>query len=135
ALEVARFLEGHPKVDRVSYPGLESFPQRDLARRQMIDFDGSFAPSNMVYFVVRGGGKAASKLVNHCARHAYTITLAVSLGQIRTLIEKPTGMTHSALPPAVQRTGHLSPGGVRLSVGIEDAGDIIHDLREALKSC
>jgi cystathionine beta-lyase/cystathionine gamma-synthase len=135
ALEVARFLEGHSKVERVSYPGLESFPQRDLARRQMTDFDGSFAPSNMVYFVVRGGGKAASRLVNHCSKHAYTITLAVSLGQIRTLIEKPTGMTHSALPAAVQRTGHLSPGGVRLSVGIEDAGDIIHDLREALKSC
>jgi len=133
ALEVARFLEGHEKVERVSYPGLESFPQRDLARRQMIDFDGSFAPSNMIYFVVRGGGKASSRMVNHCSRHAYTITLAVSLGQIRTLIEKPTGMTHSALPAAAQREGHLSPGGVRLSVGIEDAGDIIRDLREALK--
>ena len=54
---------------------------------------------------------------------------------IRTLIEKPTGMTHSALPPAVQKAGHLSPGGVRLSIGIEDPGDIIHDLREALKRC
>ncbi len=135
ALEVARFLEGHPKVARVAYPGLESFPQRDLARRQMTDFDGTFAPSNMIYFVVRGGGRAASRLVNHCAKHAYTITLAVSLGQIRTLIEKPTGMTHSALPPAVRRAGHLSPGGVRVSVGIEDASDIIHDLREALKTC
>jgi cystathionine beta-lyase/cystathionine gamma-synthase len=135
ALEVARFLEGHAKVSQVSYPGLESFPQKALARRQMTDFDGSFAPSNMIYFVVNGGDKAASRLVNHCSRHAYTITLAVSLGQIRTLIEKPTGMTHSALPAAVQRAGHLSPGGVRLSVGIEDAGDIIHDLREALKKC
>jgi cystathionine beta-lyase/cystathionine gamma-synthase len=134
ALEIARFLEGHPKVERVSYPGLESFGQRDLARRQMTDFDGTFAPSNMVYFVLKRGDKAASRLVNHCSRHAYTITLAVSLGQIRTLIEKPTGMTHAALPPAVQRAGHLSPGGVRLSVGIEDAGDIIHDLREALKT-
>jgi cystathionine beta-lyase/cystathionine gamma-synthase len=135
ALELARFLEGHPKVARVAYPGLESFPQRELARRQMTDFDGTFAPSNMIYFVLRGGDKAASRLVNHCSRHAYTITLAVSLGQIRTLIEKPTGMTHSALPPAVRRAGHLSPGGVRLSAGIEDAGDIIHDLREALKRC
>jgi cystathionine beta-lyase/cystathionine gamma-synthase len=135
ALEVSRFLEDHPKVERVSYPGLESFPQRELARRQMTDFDGNFAPSNMVYFVVKGGGKASSRLVNHCSKHAYTITLAVSLGQIRTLIEKPTGMTHSALPAAVQRAGHLSPGGVRLSIGIEDAGDIIHDLREALKTC
>jgi cystathionine beta-lyase/cystathionine gamma-synthase len=135
ALEVARFLEGHPKVARVSYPGLESFPQRDLARRQMVDFDGTFAPSSMIYFVLRGGDAAASRMVNHCSRHAYTITLAVSLGQVRTLIEKPTGMTHSALPAAVRRAGHLSPGGVRLSVGIEDAGDIIHDLREALKTC
>ena len=135
ALEIARFLESHPKVERVSYPGLDSFRQRELARRQMTDFDGTFGPSNMIYFVVRGGDKASSRLVNHCSRHAYTITLAVSLGQIRTLIEKPTGMTHSALPAAVQRAGHLSLGGVRLSVGIEDAGDIIHDLREALKQC
>jgi cystathionine beta-lyase/cystathionine gamma-synthase len=101
----------------------------------MTDFDGNFAPSNMIYFVMKGGDKASSRLVNHCSKHAYTITLAVSLGQIRTLIEKPTGMTHSALPAAVQRSGHLSLGGVRLSVGIEDAGDIIHDLREALKTC
>jgi methionine-gamma-lyase len=135
ALEVARFLEGHPKVASVAYPGLESFPQRALARRQMTDFDGTFAPSNMIYFVVKGGDRSATRLVNHCARHAYAITLAVSLGQIRTLIEKPTGMTHSALPAAVQRAGHLSPGGVRLSIGIEDPGDIIHDLREALKRC
>ncbi len=135
ALEIARFLEGHPKVARVSYPGLESFPRRDLARRQMTDFDGTFAPSNMIYFVTRGGDRAASRLVNHCARHAYTITLAVSLGQIRTLIEMPRGMTHSALPPAVQRAGRLAPGGIRLSVGIEDPGDIVHDLREALRIC
>lgn len=135
ALEVGRFLENHPKIERVVYPGLESFTQRVLARRQMTDFDGAFAPSNMIYFVVKGGDKSASRLVNHCARHAYTITLAVSLGQIRTLIEKPTGMTHSALPPAVRRAGHLSPGGVRLSIGIEDSGDIIHDLRESLKTC
>ena len=133
ALEIARFLEGHPKVERVAYPGLDSFPQSALARRQMTDFDGTFAPSNMIYFVVKGGDKASSRLVNHCSRYAYTITLAVSLGQIRTLIEKPTGMTHSALPAAVQRAGHLSPGGVRLSIGIEGVGDIIHDLQAALK--
>ncbi|HEX7901588.1 MAG TPA: aminotransferase class I/II-fold pyridoxal phosphate-dependent enzyme [Planctomycetota bacterium] len=135
ALEVARFLEDHPKVASVSYPGLESFPQRDLARRQMTDFDGTFAPSNMIYFVMKGGDRAASRVVNHAAKHAYALTLAVSLGQIRTLIEKPTGMTHSALPAAVKKAGHLSPGGVRLSIGIEDPGDIIHDLREALQRC
>ncbi len=135
AMEVARFLEGHAKVASTSYPGLEAFPQRELARRQMTDFDGTFAPSNMIYFVVKGGDRAASRLVNYCAKHAYALTLAVSLGQIRTLIEKPTGMTHSALPAAVQKAGHLSPGGVRLSIGIEDPGDIIHDLREALRRC
>jgi methionine-gamma-lyase len=135
ALEVARFLEDHPKVASVSYPGLDSFPQRALARRQMTDFDGTFAPSNMIYFVMKGGDKAASRVVNHAAKHAYALTLAVSLGQIRTLIEKPTGMTHSALPAAVKKAGHLSPGGVRLSIGIEDPGDIIHDLREALRRC
>jgi cystathionine beta-lyase/cystathionine gamma-synthase len=135
ALEVARFLEGHPKVASVSYPGLESFPQRELARRQMTDFDGTFAPSNMIYFVLKGGDRAGARLVNHCSRHAYTITLAVSLGQIRTLIEMPTAMTHSALPAGVRRSARLKRGGVRLSVGIEDAGDIIHDLREALKTC
>ena len=64
------------KVERVAYPGLESFPQRELARRQMTDFDGTFAPSNMIYFVVKGGDRASSRLVNHCSRHAYTITLA-----------------------------------------------------------
>ena len=133
ALEVARFLEDHAKVASVAYPGLESFPQRELARKQMTDFDGAFAPSNMIYFTMKGGDRAASRLVNHCAKHAYTFTLAVSLGQIRTLIEKPTGMTHSALPPAVRKAGHLSPGGVRLSIGIEDAGDLIRDLRDALK--
>ena len=58
ALRVAKFLEGHPKVDKVYYPGLESFPQYDLARRQMISYDGKFAPGNMVYFILkkdRGG--------------------------------------------------------------------------------
>jgi methionine-gamma-lyase len=135
ATEIARFLEAHPKVKRVSFPGLDSFPQKALARTQMRDFDGTFAPSNMIYFVMKGGDRAASRLVNHCSRHAYTLTLAVSLGQIRTLIEKPGAMTHSAVPPAVRKAGHLDPGGVRLSIGIEDAGDIIHDLSEALKTC
>ncbi len=134
ALEVARFLDGHPAVQSVAYPGLEDFPQRELAKAQMTDFDGTFAPANMIYFVVKGGDAAASRVVNHAAKHAYTLTLAVSLGQIRSLIEKPTAMTHSALPKAARKAGHLSGGGVRLSIGIEDPGDIIHDLREALKA-
>lgn len=131
ALEIARFLEAHPKVAHVSYPGLESFPQIELARRQMTDFDGSFAPGNMLSFGV-GTDPAARKLVNHIAKNAYTITLAVSLGQIRTLIEMPSSMTHSAIPEDARG---VDPGLVRLSVGIEDPGDIIHDLSEALSKC
>ncbi|MBI2901676.1 MAG: PLP-dependent transferase [Planctomycetes bacterium] len=134
AAEIARFLESHPKVARVSYPGLESFPQRDLARRQMTDFDGSFAPGNMIAFSMKTAA-SARKLVDLVAKNAYTITLAVSLGQIRTLIECPGSMTHSALPSEVQKGGGIDPGLVRLSVGIEDPGDIIHDLSEALARC
>lgn len=131
ALEIARFLESHPRVARVSYPGLESFEQKELARRQMTDFDGRFAPGNMIAFSMRTAA-AAQKLVNRVARSAYTITLAVSLGQIRTLIERPGSMTHSALPGEIQKGGGIDPGLVRLSVGIEDPGDIIRDLAVAL---
>ncbi len=138
ALEIARFLENHPKVKSVAYPGLESFPQADLATRQMRDFEGNAAPGNMVYFVVKGtansSGKRAEKMVDHVANHAYTITLAVSLGQIRTLIERPASMTHAVIPEAAQAAGHIEPGGIRLSVGIEEARDIIKDLNNALNA-
>lgn len=137
AFEVARFLERHEKVDRVMYPGLESFPRREVAKRQMTDFTGAFAPGNMIYFVLAGEPKVAdrlsNRLVNDIAKNAYSITLAVSLGQIRTLIEKPGSMTHSALPPEVQRSVRIDPGGVRLSIGLEDPEDLIADLGRALE--
>ncbi|MCU0723824.1 MAG: PLP-dependent transferase [Planctomycetes bacterium] len=138
AFEIARFLEAHPQVARVAYPGLESFPQHALARRQMVDFDGNFVPGNMIYFVLKGSassaGRKASKMVNSIAKNAYTITLAVSLGQIRTLIEKPASMTHAVVPEKAKATGHIDPGGIRLSVGIEETVDIIKDLNNALNS-
>jgi methionine-gamma-lyase len=127
-------LENHPKVKQVTYPGLESFPQIELARRQMTDFKGNFAPGNMIAFTLKSD-KVARKFVNDIAKNAYTITLAVSLGQIRTLIEKPGSMTHSALPAVVQKEAGLDPGLVRLSIGIEDPSDIIRDLSEALTRC
>jgi cystathionine beta-lyase/cystathionine gamma-synthase len=138
ALSVAQFLEQHPKVERVSYPGLQSHPQHALARRQMRDFDGEFAPGIMVYFVLKGGGEPVRKLgarvIDHIAQHALSVTLAVSLGQIRTLIEHPSSMTHASVPVTVQEQSGIDPGGIRLSLGLEHPDDIIADLNAALES-
>jgi len=137
ASRVAKFLEGHPKVEKVYYPGLESFPQYELARRQMISYDGKFAPGNMIYFVLKenqeGNNIMGEKLIDYIAERSYTITLAVSLGQIKTLIENPYSMTHAALPVEEKKTKGVDPGGIRLSIGLEDWHDIIDDLREALE--
>jgi methionine-gamma-lyase len=137
AMKVAQWLERHPKVASVRYPGLESFPQLELARRQMTSYDGKFAPCSMIYFVLKGDEKSATecadRFMDYIANFSYSITLAVSLGQIRTLIEEPYSMTHSALPDEVKRGRGLEPGGVRLSVGLEDWHDIIEDLRVALE--
>lgn len=136
ALRVAQFLAQHPKVERVSYPGLPSHPQHELARHQMRDFDGKFAPGIMIYLVLRGDGEAARQLgarvIDHVAENALSVTLAVSLGQIRTLIEHPASMTHAAVPTAIQEQLHIDPGGIRLSVGLEHPDDIIADLSAAL---
>lgn len=136
ALKVAQYLEKHEKVATVLYPGLESFPQRALAKRQMIASDGKFAPGIMLYFVLKGdtreAAEAAERLIDFIAHNAYSITLAVSLGQIRTLIEEPYSMTHSSLPEPVKLANGLVPGGVRLSLGLEDWHDIIKDLDAAL---
>jgi cystathionine beta-lyase/cystathionine gamma-synthase len=136
ALRVAKFLGEHPKVACVNYPGAESFPQKALAHRQMVDLDGKFAPGSMLYFVLKGtDGKQtrAEKLVDYLAERAYTVTLAVSLGQIKTLIEHPFSMTHSALPDEQKRAFGMHPEGIRLSIGLEDWRDIIRDLELALE--
>lgn len=137
ARKVAQFLQQHPRVASVSYPGLDSFPQIELARRQMTSYDGKFAPGSMVYFVLNGGEQAATeaadRFMDYIANHAYSVTLAVSLGQIRTLIEEPYSMTHSSLPPEVKRARGMVPGGIRLSIGLEDWHDIIDDLKTGLE--
>lgn len=137
AMRVAQFLEQHPKVRHVSYPGLASCPQHDLARRQMVSPDGRFAPGSMIYFVLQGDEQVATKaaecFINAIAREAYSITLAVSLGQIRTLIEEPYAMTHASLPAEVKRSRGLEPGGIRLSIGLEDWHDLIADLESAFR--
>jgi cystathionine beta-lyase/cystathionine gamma-synthase len=136
AQRVAEFLCKHPKVASVSYPGAECFGQKALARRQMVSSDGKFAPGSMLYFVLRETDSKqtkAEKLVDYLAEHAYSITLAVSLGQIKTLIEHPFSMTHSALPDEQKRAFGMHPEGVRLSIGLEDWHDIIRDLELALE--
>jgi cystathionine beta-lyase/cystathionine gamma-synthase len=136
AQRVADFLCKHPKVASVSYPGAEYFSQKALAKRQMINPDGKFAPGSMLYFVLKGENAKqtrAEKLVDYLAEHAYSITLAVSLGQIKTLIEHPFSMTHAALPEEQKRAFGMHPEGVRLSIGLEDWHDIIRDLELALE--
>ena len=135
AFKVAEFLEQHPKVGRVYYPGLPSHPQHALALRQMRSTLGTFAPGTLLYFETREDGDEparARNLINWMAKHSYCITLAVSLGNVRTLIEAPAIMTHAALPPEAQKQGRIAPNGIRLSFGLEKAEDIIHDLGEGL---
>lgn len=137
AQKVAEYLTTRPEIECVHYPGLPQFPQAELARRQMVDYDGNFAPGAMLYFVMKGDGvrdqmQRAEKFINHIAKHAYCITLAVSLGNIRTLIEHPGSMTHSAIPPEEQMATGLNPGGIRLAIGLEKPEDIIKDLAFSL---
>lgn len=135
AMHVAKFLSAHPKVEKVLYPGLETFPQRQLAERQMTDSKGRFCPGSMMYFVLKDVAESherADRFVNHLAQNAYAISLAVSLGQIKTLIECPFSMTHSSLPPEEKQRRGIVPGGIRLSCGLEDWEDIVGDLRDAL---
>jgi len=139
AMKVAEFLLKHPKVARVAYPGLHNFPQLELAKHQMISYDGKFAPGGLLYFELKGAASsveervaASDRFVDFIAEHAYTITLAVSLGQVKTLIENPYSMTHAGIPAAEKATGGVSPDGIRLSLGLEDWHDIIADLEAAL---
>ena len=138
AQKVAEFLTTRPEIECVQYPGLPQFGQAELAKRQMIDYDGNFAPGGMIYFVLRGDSpagqlKRAERFINHVAQNSYCITLAVSLGNIRTLIEHPGSMTHSAIPPEEQLEKGLHPGGIRLAIGLEKPDDIIKDLLTSLQ--
>jgi len=136
AHRVAEFLAKHPKVASVSYPGAECFPQKALAKRQMINSEGKFSPGSLIYFVLKETDTRitrAEKMVDYLAEHAYSVTLAVSLGQIKTLIEHPYSMTHSALPDEQKRAFGMHPEGIRLSIGLEDRHDIIRDLELALE--
>jgi cystathionine gamma-lyase len=122
AAAVARFLEGHPKIERVAYPGLESHPQHALAERQMRAFGG------MVTAVIEGGLPAARRFLERVEVFA----LAESLGGVESLIEHPAIMTHASVPPDKRAALGISDGLVRLSVGVESEADLIADLDQAL---
>jgi cystathionine beta-lyase/cystathionine gamma-synthase len=130
AQKVATWLESQAAVARVVYPGLESFPQKELARRQMVDFDGDFAPGNMIFFELDPHKVEAEDFIDRIAAEAYSVTLAVSLGHTKTLIEMPSSMTHSSYA-SKEATG---PRSIRLSIGLESPGDIIRDLGTALEA-
>jgi cystathionine gamma-lyase len=123
ALAIAKFLESHPKVSRVIYPGLPSHPQHALARRQMT---GGFG--GIISVEIRGGLEASRRFLERCS----LFTLAESLGGVESLIEHPALMTHASLPAAVRQSIGISDALVRLSVGIEALEDLIEDLRQAL---
>ena len=138
SMKIAEFLENHPKVEFVRYPGLKSHPHYEIAKQQMIDFYGNFAPGSLIYFVLKGNTPEETKengkiLMNHIADNSYTMTLAVSLGHTRTLIEHPASMTHSVVPADKLEERGLDAGGVRLAIGIESVDDILLDLQESLK--
>src|SRR5437773_891725 len=124
ALEVARFLQSHPKVQKVFYPGLESHPQHALAKRQM---NGRYG--GMVTAVLKGGLERSRRFLERCK----LFTLAESLGGVESLIEHPAIMTHASLPEDVRAELGIDEGLVRLSVGIENVDDLIAELKYALE--
>ena len=122
AMKVAQFLEQHSAVASVSYPGLKSFPQYELAKKQMS------LPGGMVSFELKGGIKEGAVVMNNVK----LCKLAVSLGDAETLIEHAASMTHSTYTKEELKSAGISEGLVRLSVGLEDVEDIIADLKQAL---
>ncbi|MBI3925975.1 MAG: cystathionine gamma-synthase [Armatimonadetes bacterium] len=123
ALRLARYLEGHERVVRVIYPGLESHPQHELACRQMSGFGG------MVTFILEGGVEQARRLLESTR----LFFLAESLGGVESLIEHPGIMTHASLPPAQREALGIGDGLIRISAGIENGDDLERDLAEALQ--
>lgn len=122
AAKLAVWLEKHPKISKVIYPGLASHPQHALAREQMSDFGG------MISVVIKGGLEDATRFLSRCQ----LFTLAESLGGVESLIEHPAIMTHASIPPEKRKALGIEDGFIRLSVGIEHIDDLIDDLNYAL---
>lgn len=121
AMKIAQFLENHPKVRRVIYPGLRSHPQHELARKQMAGFGG------MLTFFIKGGIDAARRFLERVK----IFSLAESLGGVESLIEHPAIMTHASLPKEIREKGGISDELIRVSVGLENVDDLIEDIENA----
>jgi methionine-gamma-lyase len=126
AAKIAAFLRSHPAVAHVLYPGLPDFPQADLVRRQMRNGGG------LVSFDLSGGVRAGEKLMNYFARRDTPMELAVSLGSAVSYIEHPASMTHASVPEADRLARGITPGLIRLSVGLEGTDVLIEHLDRAL---
>ena len=122
ALTVAQFLTEHPRVKRVYYPGLETHPHHQLARRQQSGFGG------MVSFEMHG----SLEDVHRVLRGVKVFSLAESLGGVESLIDHPESMTHASMDPAQRAEAGITQNTIRLSVGLEDIRDLLEDLRMAL---
>ena len=122
AIEIAKYLEAHPKVDKVIYPGLESHPQHELAKRQMSGFGG------MLSVYIKGGLKESKTFLEEVKLFA----LAESLGGVESLIEHPAIMTHASVPVEERAKLGIADNFVRISAGVEDIEDLIADLSNAL---
>jgi cystathionine beta-lyase/cystathionine gamma-synthase len=132
AIRLAEFLHDHPQVSKVRYPGLADDPDHAIAKTQMLGYDGQFMPGSMLHFTLKdepGSNRLAEAFIDYAAANSYCMTLAVSLGQVKTLIESPRSMTHSTIPPEEQLKAGIEPGGIRLSIGIEDCDDLLRDLK------
>ncbi len=124
AMKVAQFLQSHPDVAWIKYPGLTSHPQYELAKTQMKGF------GSMISFGLKGGYEAGKKLMDNIR----LVTLAVSLGGVETLIQHPASMTHAGVRKENKLAAGITDDLVRLSVGIEDVEDIISDLKQAFEN-
>ena len=135
--KVAEFLESHPKVEKVFYPGLPSCEDHEVAKQVLVDWDGNFSPGHMVSFVLKADDAADAEercraLLDRLSESSRLISLAVSLGYVGTLIEEPSSGTHATMPDEERILKGIPRGLLRLSVGLEDPADLIRDLGIAL---
>ena len=122
--KIAAFLDSHELVEKIYYPGLESHPQHEIAKRQMSGFGG------MISFVIKGGLPAATAFL----KSVRIFALAESLGGVESLIEHPAIMTHASVPPEIRAELGIDDGLIRLSVGVEDVEDLLEDLNNGFEA-
>jgi methionine-gamma-lyase len=126
AATIAVFLRTHPNVARVIYPGFHDFPQRRVVEKQMRD------GGSLISFEVKGGAAAGEKLMNYLARKDVPMELAVSLGGSITYVEQPATMTHAVVPEADRLARGITPGLIRMSVGLEGPDILMEHLDRGL---